>query len=74
MSLKAGDVLEATFALSCTIEPVDPRTGSPIGQSFTVDLSNCKVVCIFFFSSIFFYYFVDTPNKILFSKKKKRTT
>jgi endonuclease YncB( thermonuclease family) len=42
-SLKSGDILDATFALSCNVQPVDPRTGNPIGDAFSVDLSNCKV-------------------------------
>ena len=42
-SIKAGDILEATFSLSCTIQPVDPRTGLPMGEPFIVDLNSCKV-------------------------------
>ena len=45
-AIKAGDILEATFSLSCTIQPVDPRTGLPMGEAFVVDLNSCKVVCV----------------------------
>mmetsp|Transcript_27170 Transcript_27170/g.75930 ORF Transcript_27170/g.75930 Transcript_27170/m.75930 type:complete len:1255 (-) Transcript_27170:75-3839(-) len=42
-AINPNDVIEATFALSCKVQPVDPRTGNPSGDPFDVDLQNCKV-------------------------------
>ena len=60
MNLKAGDVLDATFALSVNVQPVDPRTGGPVGEPFALDMSNCKLVCLYFslFFFIFLYFFL----------------
>ena len=54
LGIAPNDVIEATFALSCTVQPVDPRTGAPNGDAITVDLQNCKIVRVFFFFSFLF--------------------